>query len=38
MTRKKKWIFIVPAAILGMVLFTLLGGGVVRGLWNWLLP
>ncbi len=38
MTRKKKWIFIVPAAILGMVLFTLLGGGIVRGLWNWLLP
>ena len=38
MTRKKKWIFIVPAAILGMVLFAALGGAVVRGLWNWLLP
>jgi hypothetical protein len=31
-------IFIVPAAIAGMVLFTALGGGVVRWLWNWLLP
>jgi hypothetical protein len=25
-------------AILGMVLFTILGGGVVRLLWNWLVP
>lgn len=38
MTRKKKWMFIVPAAIAGMVLFAALGGAVVRGLWNWLLP
>jgi hypothetical protein len=35
---RKKWIFLVPAVILGMLLFTALGGGVVRFLWNWLLP
>ncbi|MGA3195500.1 MAG: hypothetical protein ABSD39_10910 [Terriglobales bacterium] len=35
---RKKWIFIVPAAIVGMLLFTLLGGEVVKLLWNWLLP
>ena len=35
---RRKWAFIVPMAILGMVLFTILGGGVVRLLWNWLVP
>jgi hypothetical protein len=35
---RRKWIFIVPLAILGMVLFIAIGGGVVRLLWNWLLP
>lgn len=35
---RKKWIFIVPAAILGIVLFTFIGGELVRLLWNWLLP
>ncbi|HZF12026.1 MAG TPA: hypothetical protein VFE33_24840 [Thermoanaerobaculia bacterium] len=35
---RKKWIFVVPAAIAGILLFTFLGGGVVRLLWNWLLP
>jgi hypothetical protein len=35
---RKKWIFIVPAALLGIVLFTFIGGEVVRLLWNWLLP
>ncbi|MBV8517356.1 MAG: hypothetical protein JO197_08125 [Acidobacteria bacterium] len=35
---RKKWIFIIPAAIAGMVLFTFLGGAIVRALWNWLLP
>jgi hypothetical protein len=35
---RRKWIFIVPAALLGMVLFTFIGGEVVRLLWNWLLP
>jgi hypothetical protein len=35
---KKKWIFIAPAAILGILLFIAIGGGVVQLLWNWLLP
>ena len=35
---RKKWMFIVPAAIAGFVLFAWLGGEVVRSLWNWLLP
>jgi len=34
----KRWIFIVPAAIAGMTAFVVLGGLVVRLLWNWLLP
>jgi hypothetical protein len=33
-----KWMFIVPAALLGIVLVTFIGGEVVRLLWNWLLP
>jgi hypothetical protein len=33
-----KWIFIAPAALLGIVLFTFIGGEVVKLLWNWLLP
>jgi hypothetical protein len=35
---RRKWIFIVPAALLGMVLFTFIGGEIVRLLWNWLTP
>lgn len=35
---KKRWIFIIPAAIAGIVLFAAIGGEVVRLLWNWLLP
>jgi hypothetical protein len=35
---RKKWIFIVPAAIIGILLFMALGGEVVKLLWNWLLP
>lgn len=35
---RRKWIFLVPMAALGIVLFTALGGGIVRQLWNWLLP
>jgi hypothetical protein len=34
----KKLIFIVPAAILGVLLFGFIGGEVVKSLWNWLLP
>jgi hypothetical protein len=35
---RKKWFFIVPAAIVGMVLFAFIGGELVMQLWNWLLP
>lgn len=38
MRSKKRWIFIIPAALAGMVLFTFLGGSIVRLLWNALLP
>src|SRR5262245_22200931 len=34
----KKWIVLAPLAVLGMLLFTALGGAVVQALWNWLLP
>jgi hypothetical protein len=36
--RRKKLLWIVPAAIAGMVLFTFIGGEIVLHLWNWLLP
>ena len=35
---KKKWMFIVPAAIVGILLFIFIGGESVLLLWNWLLP
>ena len=35
---RKRWIFIVPAAIVGILLFIAIGGEVVLHLWNWLLP
>ncbi len=35
---KWKWIFIVPLAILAMLLFIVIGGEIVLHLWNWLLP
>jgi len=35
---RKKWIFIAPLAILGMVVFIFIGGELVLHLWNWLLP
>ena len=35
---RRKWIFIAPLAILGMVLFAFIGGELVLRLWNWLLP
>jgi len=31
-------ILIAPLAILGMLLFIAIGGGIVLYLWNWLLP
>jgi hypothetical protein len=35
---RKKWIFVAPALLVGIVLFIFLGGEVVMLLWNWLLP
>ncbi|MFZ0312775.1 MAG: hypothetical protein WAL85_08725 [Candidatus Korobacteraceae bacterium] len=35
---RKKMIFIVPLAILGILLFIFIGGEIVLQLWNWLLP
>jgi hypothetical protein len=35
---KRKWFWITPAAIVGIVLFIALGGELVMRLWNWLLP
>jgi hypothetical protein len=35
---KKKWLFIVPLAILAMLLFAAAGGEIAMHLWNWLLP
>ena len=35
---RRRWIFIAPLAILGMLLFIAIGGEVVMQLWNWLLP
>ena len=38
MNRKKRLIWIAPAAILGIVIFSWIGGEVVMLLWNWLAP
>jgi len=35
---RRRWLFLVPLAILAMLLFIAVGGEVVRQLWNWLLP
>ena len=35
---RRKWIFIAPLAILGMLVFITIGGEIVMRLWNWLLP
>jgi hypothetical protein len=35
---RRKWFWIVPAAIVGIALFILIGGESVLLLWNWLLP
>ena len=35
---RKRWFFIGPLAILGIVVFAFLGGELVMLLWNWLLP
>jgi hypothetical protein len=42
MRRKWKWIFIAPAAMVGILILTgilvAIGGEIVKVLWNWLLP
>ena len=35
---RKRWWWIAPFAIIGLVLFVWIGGQVVMLLWNWLLP
>src|SRR5579863_2553253 len=35
---RRKWFFIIPGAILAILLFITIGGEVVLNLWNWLLP
>ena len=35
---RRRWFFLAPLAILGIVVFIAIGGEVVRLLWNWLLP
>ena len=35
---RRKWMYLAPLAILGMLAFVAIGGAVVRELWNWLLP
>jgi len=36
--RRKRWIYIAPLAIAGIVVFIFVGGEAVKLLWNWLLP
>jgi hypothetical protein len=38
MTRKKKLVWMIPAAIVGILVFSAIGGGIVMLLWNWLAP
>jgi len=35
---RRKWIFFAPLAIVGMVVFAIIGGELVLHLWNWLVP
>lgn len=35
---RKRLLWMAPLAIIGMVVFTAIGGTVVMLLWNWLLP
>ena len=35
---RRKWLWIAPAAIVGMLVFIAIGGVVVRALWNWAVP
>ncbi len=35
---RRKWLWIAPLAVVAMLLFVVIGGEVVKLLWNWLLP
>jgi hypothetical protein len=35
---RRRWIFLAPMAIVGVLMFLAIGGLLVRELWNWLLP
>lgn len=35
---RKKWLWMAPLGIIGLALFIVVGGEVVRLLWNWLAP
>src|SRR2546423_10785100 len=35
---RRRWFWIAPVAILGIVVVTFIGGEIVKLLWNWLLP
>lgn len=35
---RRRWYWIIPAAIIAIPLFLFVGGEVVKLLWNWLLP
>jgi len=35
---RRRWVYITPLAILGIVLLIAIGGYIVQQLWNWLLP
>ncbi len=35
---KRKWMFIAPLAILGILAMVAIGGALVMVLWNWLVP
>lgn len=35
---RKKWIFMAPLILLGIVAFCAIGGELVKLLWNWLTP
>ena len=35
---RRRWVYIAPLAILGIVLLIAIGGYIVQQLWNWLLP
>ena len=38
MRMRKRWIALAPIALLAILLFMAIGGGIVMQLWNWLLP